>query len=89
MPNYFVTFGGFDANGKPTPAAIDVGSPKSFQLSEALAHACRLLSEGKQHVAIGDGMGKSISGDDLVACCRGDKTLSPDLRVISKRADDV
>src|ERR1700761_8740154 len=80
MRNYFVTFGG-SADNKPAPAAIDI-RPQGFELSEALAHACRLLSEKKEHVTIQDGTGKSISGDYLVACCRGDKLLSPDLRAV-------
>lgn len=81
MPNYFVTFGGY-ANGKPAPAAINIGSPRPFELSEALAYSCQLLREQKEYVTIRDGMGNSISGDDLIACCRGEKTLSPDLRAI-------
>jgi hypothetical protein len=40
------------------------------------------LSEQQEHVTIQDGTGKSISGDDLAARCRGEKTLSPDLRAI-------
>jgi hypothetical protein len=66
-------------------AALDLSSnPKGFDLQGALAHACQLLSEGKPNVAIQDGNGHSLSGDDLVACCNGDKTISPDLRAISK-----
>jgi hypothetical protein len=77
--NYIVTHG----NGHA--AALDLGSsPKGFDLQGALAHACQLLSEGKPNVAIQDGNGNSISGDDLVACCAGTKILSADLRVISK-----
>jgi hypothetical protein len=60
-------------------AAIDLGDPKDFDLQRALAHACQLLVEGKPNVAIRDGNGCSISGDDLIACCNGDKTISLDL----------
>src|SRR5882672_7370658 len=64
--------------------AIDEATaPKGFDLQGALAHARQLLSEGKSNVAI-RGNGHSISGDDLVACCKGDKTLSVDLRAILK-----
>ncbi len=73
---YLVTY------DKTTAIAIDEAiAPKGFDLHGALAHACQLLSEGKSNVAI-RGNGHSISGDDLVACCRGDKSLSPDLRAI-------
>jgi len=79
MP-YTVTFGRFDEHGKAMAGIID----QSFELSGALDHACRLLSEGEQDVAIQDGSGKSIQGDELTACCRGEKILMPDLRVIPK-----
>jgi len=62
-------------------AAIDSGSPRDFTLEQALAHACQMLSEGRWlNVAIQDGKGRSISGADLVACCKREKTLTPDLR---------
>ena len=37
------------------------------------------LRAGHQDVAIQDGTGKSVSGDLLMACCRGEKELTPDL----------
>jgi hypothetical protein len=61
------------------PTALDTG----FDLKGALAHAHQLLSDGNLNVAIQDGNGHSISGNDLVACCNGEKTLSPDLRAIA------
>jgi hypothetical protein len=65
-------------------AAIDSGRGGDFTLEQALAHACRMLSEGGWlNVAIRDGIGRSISGADLVACCKGEKTLTPDLRAVS------
>jgi hypothetical protein len=64
------------------PAAIDVGHRGGFDLNQALAHACQLLSEGAPNVAILDGTGRSISGDDLLACCKGEKTLTPDPQAI-------
>ena len=79
---YYVMFGGFDERGKPAPAAIDEGSPQPFELSGALAHACKLLSEGKPDVCIRDDFGNSISGDELASCCRCDMTLNADLRAI-------
>jgi hypothetical protein len=59
-------------------AAIDL----EFDLNDALAHACQLLAERAQDVAIQDGSRKSIRGDDLIACCHGKKVLTPDLRAI-------
>ena len=79
---YYVTFGGFDQFGKPAPVAIDQGSPEPFELSGALAHACKLLSEGKPDVSIQGDSGNSIGGDELAACCRGDKTLTADLQAV-------
>jgi hypothetical protein len=74
---YFVTF---ETHG---PAAID--SPaKGFNLEGALAHAHVLMFDGYTGVTIRDGEGHSISGDELVECCNGDKTLSPDLRAVPK-----
>lgn len=72
---YMVTHGG----PPPGAAAIDVGAVAGFDLDGALAHACRLLSDGALNVAIQDGAGHSISGDDLLACCKGEKKLTPDL----------
>ena len=64
-------------------AAVDLGhSTVEFDLGGALAHACQLLAEGAQDVAIQDGSWKSIRGDDLIACCHGKKVLTPDLRAI-------
>jgi hypothetical protein len=58
------------------PVALDIG----FDLESALAHAQNLLFDGKANVTIQDGDGRSISGNDLAACCNGEKTLTPDLR---------
>jgi hypothetical protein len=77
---YYVTFGGFDDHGKAAPAAVDQGSPEPFRLSDALAHACRLLSEGKPNVSIQDDSGNSIDGDELAACCRDERKLTAELR---------
>jgi hypothetical protein len=73
---YFVTF---DESGL---GAIDKGSPHSFELADAQVHACRLLDEGKQNVVIRNDANNSISGDDLVACCNGDKKITHDLRAV-------
>jgi hypothetical protein len=75
--SYIVTHSGTRAD------AIDTGSPIEFDLETALAHACQLLSDGEMNVAIQDGDGHRISGDDLAACCNGDKKLTAELRAIS------
>ena len=77
--NYYVTSGGFAAKGKRATAAIDIPR-KRLKLSDALAHACQLLANGETNVAIQDGDGHNIAGDELAACCRREKSLSPDLR---------
>ena len=46
------------------PTAIDSGPGLSIDLQQALAHACRMLSEARPNVAIQDGHGRSISGAD-------------------------
>jgi hypothetical protein len=48
-------------------------------LDNALTHALNLIQAGHQDVAIQDGTRKSVSGDLLMACCRGEKELTPDL----------
>ena len=63
-------------------STVDVGHRGGFDLQSALARACQLLSEGVSGVAIQDETGRSISGEDLRACCRGEKTLAPDLTAI-------
>jgi hypothetical protein len=72
---YFVTF---DARGAD---AAESGSSKPMELADALAHACRLLDEGKRNVVIKDDR-NSISGDELAACCRGDKEITADLKAV-------
>lgn len=75
MP-YIVTHGGTIGGIRPGPAGLDPG----LNLEQALHVACTLLAEGKPNVAITDGKGQEISGADLIACCKGEKTLTPDLR---------
>lgn len=75
MP-YTVTHGGTINNERPGPAGLDVG----LNLAQALQMACHLLSEGQANVSILDGRGNEVSGDVLIACCKGQKTLTPDLR---------
>jgi hypothetical protein len=73
---YIVSHGGTTDGIRPGPAGLDPG----LNLEQALAVARNLLAEGKPNVAIIDGNGRQISGADLIACCKGEKTLTPDLR---------
>jgi hypothetical protein len=74
---YIVTF----SDPLPGPAGIDI-RPRGFDLDGALDHARGLLSQGMRDVAIQDGAGNSIRGDDVIACCRGEKKLTADLRAV-------
>ena len=74
---YIVTFEEVSA------AALDLGKRRDFDLQGALKHAHKLLWDGKSGVAIQDGKGNRIFGADLIACCKGEKTLTDDLRAIS------
>jgi hypothetical protein len=82
MP-YFVILDGSGAGQRPG----DDGSARPWELSDALAHACRLLDEGKRGVAIRDNDGHSISGAELAACCKGDKEITADLQAIAPPMD--
>jgi hypothetical protein len=82
--NYFVTFETFDDEGRRGPVGIDSGLPsKPLDVADALERARQLILEEKHHVTIRNDNGNSISGDDLAACCKGDKTLTVDLQAIS------
>lgn len=82
---YHVAFGKFDSAGRPAPVGLDFGSQgKPMTLQDALEHAAQLIAEGQLNVSIEDGNGHSISGDDLIACCNGEKTLTDDLRAVPK-----
>ena len=62
-------------------AAIDSDRGSDFTLEQELAHACQMLSKGRwTNVVIRDGQGHSTSGTDLIACRKGEKTLTPDSR---------
>jgi hypothetical protein len=74
---YYVTF---DNSGM---GAIDEGSTKPLELADARNHACRLLDEGKQNVVIRNDANQSISGADLLACCKGEKEITADLQAVA------
>ena len=62
----------------PKAVAID----GNLSLEEALSLAGHLIAEGSQDVFIGDGNDNQIGGEELAACCRGEKKLTPDLRAV-------
>ena len=53
-------------------------------LEAALERAGALLSDNYANVAIHDGRGNQISGDNLLACYLGVMKLTPDLKKIYK-----
>ena len=74
LTSYTVTF-----RGSPTERLSPHALDEVKGLDNALTHALNLIRAGHQDVAIQDGTGKSVSGDLLMACCRGEKELTPDL----------
>jgi hypothetical protein len=73
---YFVSYA---MAGVPKgPVAID----DYLSLEEALSLAGQLIAEGSQDVFIGDDDGNQIAGEELAACCRNEKKLTPDLRAV-------
>jgi hypothetical protein len=66
-------------NGHAKGAAGDIATRRD-SAPEALAVACNYLKSGMDEVAILDREGHRISGADLEACCRGEKSLTSDLR---------
>jgi hypothetical protein len=75
MP-YFVIF------DEPLAASIDEGVSKSFELADAVTHAFQLIDDNRANVTIRDDKGNSISGEDLLACWRGDKKITSDLKAV-------
>jgi len=73
LKSYTVTF-----RGSPTERLSPYARDEINGL-EALTHALNLIRAGHQDVAIQDGTGKSVSGGLLMACCRGEEELTPDL----------
>ena len=49
-------------------------------LDKALRQARAFIERGVDSVSIADGDGHQINGPELAACCRGEKSLSRDLK---------
>jgi hypothetical protein len=73
---YFVTFG---EPGAKVPSSEENGA---VALVVAITRAYQLIDDGKIDVAISDDKGHSISGEDLLACWRGDKAITADLKAL-------
>jgi hypothetical protein len=79
--SYLVTSG---ASENGVPSTVDRGRPGvPLELADALTHACRLIDQQVPNVAIMDENGNSISGDELISCCKGDKEITADLRAVA------
>ena len=77
MRNYYIVTHRVSSDPVSPFALDEVGDLKA-----ALSRATELLLSGHLGVAIQDGVGKEIFGYDLAACCRGEKRLTSDLRVL-------
>jgi hypothetical protein len=53
-------------------------------LEAALEYAGKLISDNYANVAIHDGKGNQLSGDDLIACYLGVMKLTADLRAVER-----
>lgn len=53
---------------------------KVLHVHEALGEARHMVQRGMTNVLIQDNAGHSIDGNDLLACVKGEKVLSDDLR---------
>ncbi len=73
-----------DHTGTPE-AQSGIAAHPAKNLEAALRLARQFLKERRPDVTIEDGKGHSISGADLAACCRGEKKLTADLRVVVRR----
>jgi hypothetical protein len=62
-----------------------VAAGPSINLKAALHEAWLRISAGEIDVAVQDDIGHSIRGEELAACCRGEKRLTIDLRAVSNR----
>jgi len=68
----------------PANERESVGIEEMSDIDGALALACQWLSEGRPNVAIGRATGRTISGKELAACCRGEKNLTAELRALDE-----
>jgi hypothetical protein len=53
---------------------------KSADAQKAPQIAREMIQSGRANVSIQDSEGRKIDGDDLLACVKGEKVLSDDLR---------
>jgi hypothetical protein len=74
--NYSVTFNESKAELR------DPDKVKRLELADAVTHAFQLIDQDQANVTIHDGNGNSIFGSDLLACWRGEKEITPDLKAV-------
>jgi hypothetical protein len=72
--SYTVITGGFTSSGSPAPAAIH--QPSFDTSEEALDYTLDLIAQGETHIQISDGSGHAVSGEELVACLKGQKKIA-------------
>jgi hypothetical protein len=60
--------------------AIGPMSETANEVQEALKKARQMYEDGLANVTIADETGRKISGDDLLACITGKKTITHDLQ---------
>jgi hypothetical protein len=65
-------------SGKDSVATL---GRKVLHIREALEEARRMVQRGMTNVSIQDNAGHTIDGNDLLACVKGERILSDDLRV--------
>src|SRR5258706_11095419 len=63
--------------GKDSVATI---GKKVLHIHEALGEARYMVQRGMTNISIQDDAGRSIDGNDLLACVKGEKVLFDDLR---------
>jgi hypothetical protein len=73
---YYVTF------VEPGAEALRSERPRAVELMVAITRAYQLIDDGKLDVAISDNKGHSIAGEDLLACWRGEKAITADLKAL-------
>jgi hypothetical protein len=66
----------------PADARQSIGIEEVSDIESALALARLWLAEERPNVVVGRSTGETISGAELAACCRGEKKLTADLRVL-------
>jgi hypothetical protein len=70
----------YTITGQAESERVGALSQGAQDVPEALRKARQMLQTGLVNVTIRDGLGNEIAGNDLVACCKGTKSLTRDLK---------